>query len=255
MNFWQKIEEKLRAWNAQHGCTCDACGAEVFSYPIRRLCEECEEKLVKNVGNRSCEKCGRKTLAEGLCLDCKRQLPAFTRGFSAFVYGGEASALVNRFKQGKRRLAWFLGEKMSDTFFTAWENLSQKEGEEELIILPVPTTESVLKSRGFNQAAELVKVVEKRLVERGVRVRADYEILQKRKETPQQKHLDFFKRMQNVLGAYHVHKRKECQGKIILLVDDIMTTGATSNECAKRLFGAGAKKVYFLVSAALPEKK
>jgi predicted amidophosphoribosyltransferase len=61
--------------------------------------------------------------------------------------------------------------------------------------------------------------------------------------------------MENASGAYHVHKRAFCKGRTILLIDDIMTTGATGSECAKLLLGAGAKEVYFLVAAATPEKK
>ena len=62
-------------------------------------------------------------------------------------------------------------------------------------------------------------------------------------------------RRENVAGAYHVHKRTVCRDRRILLIDDIITTGATTSECADRLFGAGAKEVYVLAIGALPERK
>ena len=86
-------------------------------------------------------------------------------------------------------------------------------------------------------------------------MRVDTEILQKRKETSPQKQMSYTERMQNVSGAYHVHKRKECKGKTLVLIDDVITTGATSSECARILLGAGAKAVYLLASSALIERR
>ena len=253
--LWTKWKEKLWEWDAKRGYCCDLCGKETFDYPIRRLCETCESSLVENERGRTCEKCGRSTRAQGICLDCKRELPAFTCGFSPYVYKGTASALVNSLKTGKRRLAYFLGEKMADYFAAVYKTLPQSEQAEPLLIVAVPCTEKTLLARGYNQAEELAKVVEKRLLFYGIPVEMGREILQKRKETAEQKHLNFYGRANNVAGAYHVHKRKACKGRTLLLVDDVMTTGATGNECARRLVGAGADKVYFLVSAMLPEQR
>ena len=66
--------------------------------------------------------------------------------------------------------------------------------------------------------------------------------------------MTYRERQENVSGAYRVHKRKACRGRTILLVDDVLTTGATGGECAERLFAAGAKEVCFLVAAAVPEQ-
>ena len=122
-------------------------------------------------------------------------------------------------------------------------------------MIPVPLTEERKRERGFNQAEELTETLCKRLRESGYQAELDTELLQKTRETLQQKHMGYKERQENVAGAYHVHKRKECKGRTIVLVDDIMTTGATGSECAARLFGAGAEEVIFLVAASLPELK
>ena len=83
----------------------------------------------------------------------------------------------------------------------------------------------------------------------------DEETLLKVKSTQSQKKLTLFERAENLVGAFHVHKRTEVKNRIILLIDDIMTTGATGDECAARLKGAGAKEVFFLTLASLPELK
>ena len=121
--LWTKWIGKLRRLDAKQGYGCDLCGRETFAYPMRRLCESCESSLVHNDPNRICDKCGRTTRNKGVCLDCKSALPAFTRGFSPYVYGGTASALVNGLKTGKHRLAYFLGEKMADYFAEAYQTL------------------------------------------------------------------------------------------------------------------------------------
>ena len=113
--FFKKLTAKIRKTLDNTGYTCDVCGDEVFHYPIERLCPSCEEKLQRNHGN-TCEKCGRKTFTEGICLTCKANLPAFTRGFSPFVYRGDTAGLVNRVKNGTPRLACYFGEGLAYAF-------------------------------------------------------------------------------------------------------------------------------------------
>ena len=236
--LWRKTEP--------YGFTCDHCGKELFEYPALRLCENCEGSL-RFVGSNACEKCGRETRADGICGTCKQELPAFARGFSPLVYVGETAFLINRMKTENPRLALYLGEKMADAFYQAQQPNS-------VLLLFVPSSPARIKERGYNPSELLARSVEKRLKEYGIEVEMDGETLLKRKETPMQKHMTRSERMENLQGAFHLHKRKICKGRTVLLVDDIMTTGATASECARLIKNAGAQEVFVLVAAALSER-
>lgn len=250
MHIFARIAEKLRAATEDHGYTCDSCGKEIFCYPVHRLCKECESKMPR-IGDKFCEKCGRERVSDGVCLDCKARVPKFTQGFMPFVYRGAAAAMVNRMKMNAPILALFFGEEMARTFAERYEG----EKSEPFLIVPVPMTATAKRQRGYNQAERLAKALCKELIHLGFIAEMDEEILQKRRETAEQKHMSFQERADNVAGAYHVHKRKACKDRAILLVDDIMTTGSTASECARRLLGAGAAAVYFLSATALSERK
>lgn len=198
-----------------------------------------------------CPKCGRDCRAEGICLTCKANMPQFTQGVSAFSYKGELAGLVNRMKNGNVRLAAYLGESMADAVLP----LLKENAEEEILIIPVPLTERRKRERGYNQAERLSEAILWRLQDKGIEARLDAELLQKRRETELQKQKSAKERAENAKGAYHVHKRKACEGKTIVLVDDILTTGATGSECARLLLFAKAKRVIFLVSASVEERK
>ena len=241
--------DKFRKATLARGYTCDICGKELFDYPSRRLCKGCEEKLI--CPKRACPKCGRETLAEGICLTCKSVMPSFTRGISPFAYKGEAALTVNRMKNGDPRLAAYFGERMAEKFLQTYSLGSA----DSLLIVPIPLTKTRLRERGYNQAERLAESLLQRLEEKGVQAELDGEILQKARETKLQKQTSGKERAENVQGAYHLHKRAVCKGKMILLVDDIMTTGATGSVCAELLLSAGAKEVIFLTATALPEQK
>ena len=251
-NFWIKTQKKIRDFFSKRGYTCDGCGVEVFDYPTHRICAKCEKRLSR-AGECVCSKCGRKTVTEGVCMDCKSNLPKFTRGFAPFVYRDELAAMINRMKNGTPRGALYLGEQMAEYFVE--KHLKHQNKGEEILLIPVPITKNKRLERGYNQSERLAESLCERLVAMGYDARVDTEILEKRKETAQQKQMGYVERMQNASGAYHVHKRKACKGKEVVLIDDIMTTGATASECAARLLGAGAKEVYFLAAAAVIERR
>lgn len=235
--------DKCRLAAGRRGYTCDCCGREVFFYPRERLCGDCLALLPPN-DKRACPKCGRETAAEGVCLDCKRELPAFSLGVSPFVYCAGTCLLLNRLKNGERYLSGFFGEKMAE----AW--LALKHDGEIPLVAPVPMTKEKMRSRGYNQAAELAKVVADRIgAELGEGV------LVKVRETLPQKELAGEERKKNVSRAYRIGDGAACKGRAVLLVDDLMTTGATGSECARVLLNGGAKEVFFLTAASLSEKK
>lgn len=250
VNIFAKLAEKIRKATEDHGYVCDDCGAEIFCYPVHRLCEECESKMPR-IGDKFCPKCGRERISDGVCLECKASVPSFETGMMPFVYQGKAASLVNRMKSGTPTLALYFGEEMARVFAERYDG----DKDEPLLIVPVPMTAAAKRRRGYNQAERLAQAVCKQLSRLGFTAEMDTDVLQKRRETAQQKHMDFRSRADNVAGAYHVHKRKDCRGRRILLVDDIMTTGATGSECARRLTGAGAAAVYFLAATALSERK
>ena len=236
MKFFASVFGKYRKFSSERGYSCDCCGREIFSYPSPRLCEECSSALERNF--RTCDKCGRKTVSEGLCLDCKRKTPEFSRGFSPFCYRGEAAGLINRMKNGERWLADYFGEQMS----AFWK----RSGLCADIVVFVPMTEAGELKRGYNQAKDLAEKISEQT---GIPVKGG---LVKIRENLPQKRLTKTERIKNVSGAYRAEG--EFSGRKVLLVDDVMTTGATGSECAKVLKRAGAVEVFFLTAASLPER-
>ncbi len=249
--MWKWCKEKwnaLRKRSYQRGYGCDLCGAELFDYPIHRLCVECEEKLP--TVQRPCEKCGRELRSEGLCMECKTKLPSYTAGVAPFLYKAEAGAAVNRLKNGYPKLSAYFGERMAEAFLqreVKWVG--------ELLLVPVPTTVAVKRERGYNQAELLAESVQRALHAEGVASRIEGSILEKARDTKPQKHMTRTERADNVRGAYRVKEKKAVQGNTAILIDDICTTGATGNECAQKLLAAGAKYVYFLTATIVPEQK
>ncbi len=112
------------------------------------------------------------------------------------------------------------------------------------LIVPVPLHIRRLREREFNQALLLARELSKR-----TGIPYHERTLRKIKDTPFQTALKGRERRKNVKGAFHVEKREEIKGKTILLVDDVYTTGATVNECARTLLKGGAARVAVLTLA------
>lgn len=113
------------------------------------------------------------------------------------------------------------------------------------IIMPVPMYIKKKNQRGYNQAELIAKCLANKI---GIKQYED-DILLKVLDTKKQSSLNKQERMQNLIGAYKIQKTETIQNKSILLVDDILTTGSTANECCKMLKQIGAKNICVLTIA------
>lgn len=219
--------------------TCDICGAETFG---GNLCPECLKSLPLNDGN-VCPVCGRRNVINEICMECKAQAPIVKAAVSPLVYEDGAIILISKFKNGSAYLKDYFADLIA----------------EKLVRLPkpdciayTPMTKKAVKKRDYNQAELLAKSLSGKT---GIPFLSDAVI--KTKETKEQKSLSRKERMENFNGCFKVEKREEIKDKRVLLVDDVLTTGATSDSIAKKLLAAGARCVYLATVASVefkPEK-
>ena len=139
---------------------------------------------------------------------------------------------------GKTYLAGSLGILLA-SFATGWlGNIDN------CLVMPVPLHRKRLRERGFNQSLLLAKVVRRLLC-----WKLDYLSLRRTRYTRPQTGLDSDERSKNVRQAFDLVHPREFSGKIVVLVDDVATTGNTMNECARVLKKARCDKVFCLTLA------
>ena len=218
---------------------CASCTLPLLRPTRGPLCEGCWSRLPRH-HSPLCS-CGLPlpTAVAPPCGRCRRGLGLITRGFSLGPYEGSLRRLVHEFKyRGKRRVAARLAELLCaepaiDGILAAGA-----------VLLPVPLHPRRLAERGFNQSELLAAAVGKRT---GLSV--EPRALVRRKDTPPQAGLSAALRRRNMAGAFAVRKRVCVQGRTVVLVDDVLTTGATARACATPLRQAGAVAVHILTIA------
>lgn len=198
----------------------------------------------------SCEICGAESAQDEpvafICSDCLKHRPAYRRAFIAARYAGPIRDLMQDFKY--RRGLYLIPDFvrfLQATWITRLEPLNL--GIE--VIVPVPMHRGKFRVRGYNQAALLAKGLAQELA-LPCCTRA---LCRCRTRSASQTHLKREARLANARAAYRPGKAVAAvAGRTVLLVDDVMTTGATGNVCAEVLLAAGAKAVYFLALARPP---
>ncbi len=216
---------------------CGLCGE--FLPPDGRgelLCGPCRHDLGSN-DEVSCFVCGGVLSGpegeeRGTCRECLEEPPPFVRAASAALFQGRLAQAVRDFKYRRRvELARVLG------LIAAEINWPASFPDEFDLIIPVPLHVSRVRARGFNQAV---------LICRGLSGRGPVErdLLVRTRETRPQVELDGRARQENVRDAFALSDPERVRGKTVLLVDDVVTTGATCRECARVLAEAGARRVF-----------
>lgn len=166
------------------------------------------------------------------CSECLLHKPFFSSVISFGIYSEALREAIHQLKfKGLRRLARPLGNLLSEL------PVPEADG-----IVPVPLSKKTLREREFNQTLLLARAISKHS---GIPVQMD--TLHKKKNTLPQIGLGARERRSNVKNAFESSAR--ATGLRLILLDDVMTTGATARECAKTLIKAGAKEVVVLTLA------
>jgi ComF family protein len=221
---------------------CPACAAFVARPSGGPLCEGCWSNLPRHPG-RVCG-CGVPLggSAEPPCGRCRRGLSPFAGGASLGPFEGSLRILVHELKyRGRRRIAGrvaklLLREPSARGLLTGGA-----------VLVPVPLHPRRRRERGFNQAELLAAALG-----RGSGLRVAPGTLVRRKETLPQAGLSSAARRRNVQGAFAVRGRARLVGRPVVLVDDVMTTGATARAAARALREAGASEVRLVTIARVP---
>jgi ComF family protein len=224
---------------------CAVCGVGLPIDSTRRVCAPCLG-AVEPLGAALCILCGASldTADENQrCHRCGIAPPAFdsARAITRYRSGADGSstiaALLRRHKYG---LDQSLGRALAE-YLDAAPPLDAGGYD---VVIPVPLHRARLRWRGFNQAALLGAALARRLD-----CALDVATLARVHPTPPQTARDHAQRARNVRNAFAVRRPARVAGRRVLLVDDVMTTGATVDECARVLRAAGARRIDVLTLA------
>lgn len=224
---------------------CRICGAPLRNISRVPVCPACLNQPEPLAADYFCISCRTPFVnpaplgIDGRCALCRRGLRGFDAAYSFGAYEGVLRELIHLFKYARMRpLAGPLGEILAraiprDQTFDA--------------VVPVPLHWRRRWQRGFNQSALLAAAIGRRY---GIPVRT---ALRRVRATPTQAGLTNARRRSNVAGAFRARKA-QVAGRRILLVDDVMTTGATAGACAVALKSAGARYVALLALARVDRR-
>lgn len=224
---------------------CICCGSIIDSTRTYSICDSCITKFQWATG-RVCQKCGKPLSEEDphqICYDCRTIPHYFDKGYTCCLYDLYARAVVMDMKyRDKSYLCIIVGDILADRMMYEPERYD--------LVVPVPVSKKRMDERGYNQAA----LIAKRFSER-TEIPISEEILERSDKTIPMKDLDAMQRRLNVRGAFKVTPvaekgKQRIERKRILLIDDIYTTGATVDECARILKEACSSCVDILTFAA-----
>ena len=216
---------------------CVACKKPV-AHQDNHICEECLQSI--KISTEKCSICSG-LLEAGKCIFCSERKVYIDKNICCFDYEGAIKNLMAGYKfRGHKRIS----KVFSTLFINSVVDMPKAD-----IITWVPMTKKKVWKRGYNQSQVLAK-------ELGKQYRLKYlKLLDESKEALVQRELNIAERFFNILGRYTVLNKSRVLGKSIILIDDVFTTGATINECARVLKEAGAEKIFSITIARSTIKK
>lgn len=231
---------------------CRLCQSSLFSLSRLPVCSSCIESI-QPIQLARCTICGDllassdAAFGDACCPECSTEGPEFERAVSFGAYTGALRQLIHLLKYERvRPAASLLGR-------YAAQACLQLEGDIDvagLLMIPVPVHKLRMRSRGFNQAELITRSAQRGIEEAiGRKLTLDVTTLLRVRFAESQVALTAEERRQQIRGAFKVTSRDRLKGREVLLVDDVLTTGATASECARELRLAGAARVWVVTPA------
>ncbi|WP_165090513.1 ComF family protein [Neisseria yangbaofengii] len=227
LSYWRRM--KQRSWWRAHRCV--LCHDSASDGLCRGCLADLSESFTDAVN--SCPLCFRQIVGGAVCGQCQKKPPKFERMWASVYYEAPVSGMVHQFKHlgdmsMRRPLADLMRRHAPD-----WLDIAEID-----FVLPMPLSKARRLYRGFNQSEELAESLTR---EYGWQVLPRQTV--ERAHKPPQSTLKSDERRRNVRNIFKINKPlpENCK---ILLIDDVLTTGATLNELAKMLKASGASAVY-----------
>jgi len=224
---------------------CLVCGIPIARAGDRAVCDTCWKRVLQlRIAPPWCPSCGIPYQqwnldSSHLCGECLLELPSYAGARSFGYYSSELRRLVHALKFfGRKNLADLLAPQLASAFLNTWDR------DEVELIVPIPLHPKRARDRGFNQAAVLGRPLARLL---GIAYHEG--VLSRVRETLPQVGLSDRARVQNLRGAFRCVERSAVEGRRVLLVDDVMTTGATIASATRTLLEGGASRVCVLTLA------
>ena len=223
---------------------CLICAQSISRSRDCGVCSNCWDNLLAlKIPLPRCPSCGLplpnfNTDSEHLCLNCSRQLPPYSGARSFGYYSAELRQVIQALKfQGRENLVGLLAPLLAVTFYDSWDRADFDS------ITAVPLYPSRRRERGFNQSELLARFLSNLIAIPYISA------LHRIRPTRPQVGLTDTQRWENVRDAFHCKKPQDIRGRRILLIDDVMTTGATADSAAHTLIASGAGFVSVLTVA------
>jgi ComF family protein len=247
----QPIFDALSA--ALYPASCTLCKQPLLRFSSLPICESCWSAVAPQTGV-LCTHCGedlglpQSSLAQlaadepRLCDVCQEQPAGFSQAVAYGRYENELRGLIHLLKyDGMTPIARHLGRRLAATV----AGLPIDPGTRVLVV-PVPLYRTKRRQRGFNHAERVASslVSTLRHTDRQHRWTMARAVLRRQKPTESQSRLSPQGRRRNLRGAFVVPDAAVVRDRVVLLVDDIYTTGATASACSRVLLRAGAKAVW-----------